>query len=150
MQEIGIKKADFRTYTLRKEDNMIARSNPSLGYATSVKNKGMKFTFNKSFFVDDAAFLFLLRDDIEKGAKLVSNHFRKFGLTVHCGNKLTKADSKTEAMFFPGAGKTNDDKNATMTTTTNDERQRRQQHDDDNDNKHRRYYDWRQQLFFLL
>ena len=85
---------------------MIARSNPRLGSATKVKNKGTKFTFNKSFFVDDAALLFLSRDDIEKGAKLVSNHFRQFGLTVHSGNKITKDDSKTEAMFIPGAGTT--------------------------------------------
>ena len=71
-----------------------------------MKNKGTEFTFHKSFFVDNAAFLFLSRDDIEKGGKLVSNHFRRFGFTVHSGDKSTKTDSKTEAMFIPGAGRT--------------------------------------------
>ena len=76
--------------------------NPSLSKATNVKNEGMKFNFDKCFYVDDAAFVFLSRDDIERGGKLIQSHFKKFGLTVHAGNKTKKNDkSKTEAMFFP-------------------------------------------------
>ena len=105
MKKINIKKADFKAYTLRKTDGLIARSNPSLGKATRVTNKGTRFSFTKSFFVDDAALLFLRRTDIEKGGKLAKEHFRRFGLTIHCGDKTTKAGSKTEAMFFPGARK---------------------------------------------
>ena len=90
--------------------------NPSLSKATNVKNEGTKSEFNKSFYVDDAAFIFLLREDIERGGKLIQSHFRKFGLTVHVGNKTEKDDkSKTEAMFIPGAGKKEDE------TTTIDE-----------------------------
>ena len=59
--------------------------------------------------MDDAAFIFLSRDDIERGGKLIQSHFRRFGLTVHAGNKKKKDDkSKTEAMFIPGAGKKKD------------------------------------------
>ena len=69
----------------------------------------MKFNFDKSFYVDDAAFIFLSRDDIERGGKLIQSHFKKFGLAVHVGNKTKKnAKSKTEAMFFPGAGRKED------------------------------------------
>ena len=70
----------------------------------------MKFNFDKSFYVDDAAFIFLSRDDIERGGKLIQSHFKKFGLAVHVGNKTKKNDkSKTEAMFSPGAGRKEDD-----------------------------------------
>ena len=68
MQEIGITQADFHTYTLRN-DKLIARSNPSLGSSTSVMNKGTKFTFNKSLFVENSTFIYLSRNEIEKGAK---------------------------------------------------------------------------------
>ena len=84
--------------------------NPSLSKATNVKNEGMKFNFDKCFYVDDAAFVFLSRDDIERGGKLIQSHFKKFGLAVHVGNKTKKNDkSKTEAMFSPGAGRKEDD-----------------------------------------
>eukprot|EP00980_Cylindrotheca_fusiformis_P010195 scaffold2267_cov92-Cylindrotheca_fusiformis.AAC.14 len=34
------------------------------------------------------------------------SHFRRFGLTVHCGDKRSsKPESKTEAMFIPGYGR---------------------------------------------
>tara|TARA_B110001452_G_C14999394_1_gene349385 strand:+ start:249 stop:488 length:240 start_codon:yes stop_codon:yes gene_type:complete len=62
----------------------------------------MKFNFDKSFYVDVAAFIFLSRDDIERGGKLIQSHFKKLGLAVHVGNKTKKNDkSKTEAMFSP-------------------------------------------------
>ena len=107
MRKANIKQADFRSYKRRK-DGMF-QHNPSLSKATNVKNEGTEFKFDKSFYVDDAAFIFLSRDDIEKGGKLIQSHFRKFGLTVHAGNKTKKDDkSKTEAMFIPGAGKKKD------------------------------------------
>ena len=83
--------------------------NPSLSKAMNVKNEGTEFKLDRSFYVDDAAFIFLSREDIERGGKLIQSHFRKFGLTVHAGNKTKKDDkSKMEAMFLPGAGKKED------------------------------------------
>ena len=105
MRKANIKQTDFRSYKRRK-DGMF-QHNSSLSKATNVKNEGMEFKFDKSFYVDDAAFiLFLSRDDIERGGeKLIQTHFRKFGPTVNAGNKTKKGDkSKTEAMFIPGAG----------------------------------------------
>ena len=103
MRKANIKQADFRCYKRRKDG--MTQYNPSLSKATNVNNEGMKFKFDKSFYVDDAAFTFLTRNDIERGGKLIQSHFKEFGLTVHAGNKLTEDKSKTEAMFFPGAGK---------------------------------------------
>ena len=104
MRKANIKQADFRSYKRRKDGKF--QHNPSLSKATDVKNKGTEFNFDKSFYVDKAAFIFLSRDDIERGGKLIQSHFRKFGLTVHAGDKTKKDDkSKTEAMFIPGAGK---------------------------------------------
>ena len=101
----SIKQTDFRSYK-RQKDGMF-QNNPSRSKAKNVKNEGTKFEFDRSFYVDDAAFIFLSREDIEKGGKLIQTHFRKFGLTVHAGNKAKKGDkSKTEAMFIPGAGNT--------------------------------------------
>ena len=51
--------------------------------AIILTNKDTIFTFHKSFFVDDAAFLLLLRDNIERAVKLVSNQFWIFGLITH-------------------------------------------------------------------
>ena len=107
----NIKQTDFRSYKRRK-DGMF-QHNPSLSKATNVKNEGTKLKFDRSFYVDDAAFIFLSREDIERGGKLIQSHFRRFGLTIHAGNKTKKNDkSKTEAMFIPGAGK-KEDTNAT-------------------------------------
>ena len=104
MRKANIKQTDFRSYKKRK-DGMF-QHNPSLSKATNVKNEGTKFKFDRSFYVNDAAFIFLSREDIKKGGKLIQTHFRKFGLTVHAGNKTKEGDkSKTEAMFIPGAGK---------------------------------------------
>tara|TARA_B110001450_G_C17445426_1_gene409725 strand:- start:306 stop:695 length:390 start_codon:yes stop_codon:yes gene_type:complete len=103
----NIKQTDYRCYKRRKDGKF--QHNPSLSKATNVKNEGMKLKFNKSFYVDDAAFIFLSRDDIERGGKLIQTHFRNFELTLHAGNKTKKGDkSKAEAMFIPGAGEIED------------------------------------------
>jgi hypothetical protein len=65
------------------------------------KNKGKRFTFFKSYYVDDAAFLLLTKEDLIKASKLIVPHFRRFGLTVHTGFKSKGEGSKTEAMYIP-------------------------------------------------
>ena len=81
MRKANIKQTDFRSCKRRKKDGMF-QHNPSLSKATNVKNEGTKFEFDKSFYVDDATFIFLSREDIERGGKLIQSHFRKFGLTT--------------------------------------------------------------------
>mgnify|MGYP003335088556 CR=1 FL=1 len=46
--------------------------------------------FKKSIYVDDGAFLFESREDLEKGANLIFSHFKQFGLTMEIINKLNK------------------------------------------------------------
>ena len=81
------------------------RYNPSPRKKVSELSKGMSFSFYKSYYVDDMAYLFLSRKDIEEASKLIKSHFTRFGLTVHCGDKRNDGNSKTEAMFFPPPGK---------------------------------------------
>ena len=107
MRRVNIKQADYRCYKRRKDGKF--QHNPSLSKETNVKEEGMQFNFDKSFYVDDAVFVFLSRDHIERGGKLIQFHFRKFGLTIHTGNKTKKDDKpKMEAMFLPGSGKKRD------------------------------------------
>jgi len=70
----------------------------------SNKTKGKKFDYNNSFFVDDTAFVLMNRADLEAAARLVKTHFRRFGLTVHCGDTRNVGGPKTEIMFIRGKG----------------------------------------------
>jgi hypothetical protein len=65
-----------------------------------ISTEGKKFSFFKSYYVDDTAFLFLCRSDLDRAAKLIVSHFRRFGLTIHTGSRSAKESSKTEAMRF--------------------------------------------------
>jgi len=58
----------------RNKDGQV-KYNPSLGKTVSIKTAGEKFSFWKSFYVDDAAFVYLSRKYIEEGAKLVIQSF---------------------------------------------------------------------------
>ena len=66
-----------------------------------VKTKeGEKFSFFKSYYVDDAAFLLLNREDAIRATKLIVSHFKRFGLTVHTGSRSLGEGSKTEALYL--------------------------------------------------
>jgi len=75
--------------------------NPPLKKSVKPKTKGVSFSFWKSYYVDDAACLFLNQRDIESASRLITKHFKRFGFTVHAGNKNEKMTSKREAMYFP-------------------------------------------------
>jgi hypothetical protein len=45
--------------------------------------------------------LFLNREDIEHTSKLITSHFKHFGLTIHSGEKAANKPSKIEAMHIP-------------------------------------------------
>ena len=46
------------------------------------------------------------RKDLEEASKLIKSHFRRFGLSIHCGDKRKNEKSKTEVMHIPTPGKT--------------------------------------------
>jgi hypothetical protein len=76
--------------------------NPNLGKGTSTNTEGTPFSFWKSYHIDDAAFLFLKRENIERASKFIMKQFKCFGLTVHRrDNKRTNEPLKTEAMHIP-------------------------------------------------
>jgi len=66
-----------------------------------------------SLYADDAGIIFPTRAALEEGTQRMYAHFVRFGLSMHVGRKEKDKDtgedvfgaSKTEAMFFPGAGK---------------------------------------------
>jgi hypothetical protein len=62
---------------------------------------GEKFSFFKSYYVDDAAFILLSREDAIRATKLIVSHFKRFGLTVHTGSRSLSEGSKTEALYIP-------------------------------------------------
>ena len=53
-------------------------------------------------YVDNGAFAFETRREMEIGANLIHKHFARFGLEMHVGTKSKK--SKTECVFFPAPG----------------------------------------------
>jgi hypothetical protein len=68
-------------------------------------NKGTKFAFFKSYYVDDTAFILLVsRGKLVTASKLIVSHFRHFGLTMNTGVTSKKEGSKTEAIHFPRPG----------------------------------------------
>jgi len=50
-------------------------------------------------YVDDGAFPFGTRGDLQKGMELIYRHFGRFGLEMHIGQGAST--SKTECVFFP-------------------------------------------------
>ena len=50
-------------------------------------------------YVDDGAFPFGTREDLQRGMELIYHHFARFGLEMHIGRG--SSESKTECVFFP-------------------------------------------------
>ena len=65
------------------------------------------FSVAMSLYADDAGNLFETRAKLHEGLRKIFAHFKRFGLTMHVGRN--GAASKTEAMFFPGAGHSYED-----------------------------------------
>jgi hypothetical protein len=90
------KNPTFRWHGIKKDGT--PKYNPSLDKGTNYKTKGTPFSFWKSYYVDDAAFIFLNRQDLQTASSLITTHFRRFGLTeaMHIpapGKKSTKNDT---------------------------------------------------------
>jgi hypothetical protein len=59
---------------------------------TKHTTKGTKFSFLKSYYVDDTAFVLLNREDVDAASKLIVSHFRRFGLTIHTRSRRKGED----------------------------------------------------------
>ena len=95
-------KNDLQMIKFKRQSN----SPQSAGRITSHQRKsfshGTLFGIFCMLYVDDGAFAFPTRRELEIGANLVYHHFAHFGLYMHIGynSKL----SKTECVFFPAPG----------------------------------------------
>jgi hypothetical protein len=60
---------------------------------------GTVFKLMYLLYVNDGAFMFETEEEMVRGAKLIAEHFKVFGLKMHYGKDCGK--SKTKAMYFP-------------------------------------------------
>ena len=72
------------------------------GHKRKTFKGGTIFEFFSVLYVDDGAFTFEDRAQMEKGVELIYSHFTKFGLEMHIGRE--GKTSKTECVFFPPPG----------------------------------------------
>jgi hypothetical protein len=96
------KKWEFETPDLRwYEDTQAGKPRGQLR-GTNHSNKGTKFSFFKSYYVDDTAFILLSREELVTASKLIVSHFRRFGLTIHTGVRSKNEGSKRRLFIFLG------------------------------------------------
>ena len=60
----------------------------------------------ESHYIDDGAFLFENKLDLEKGANAAHFYFERLGLTIHTGSDGSFKDSTTEALYSEAPGET--------------------------------------------
>ncbi len=89
-EEAGIEVPILSSYS----DND-AKQEKRHGHSAMIGKKQKVFEFFLSYYVDDAAFILLNREDAETAATLIVRHFRKFGRTIHVGNREKGTKSKT-------------------------------------------------------
>jgi len=77
--------SEIRYFPEHKNGNQKTLNGCLIGQPTA--SQGDTFHFNKSFYVDDSVFLHDNEEDVEKAAKIILKQFRKFGLTMHVGDK---------------------------------------------------------------
>ena len=82
-----------------------------------------------SLYADDAGIIFPTRAALQEGTRRLYSHFVRFGLSMHVGRKekdkvtgeFVFGESKTEAMFFPAAGKGYSDEDTSLIWVDGDE-----------------------------
>jgi hypothetical protein len=72
-----------------------------------VKSKKLTtYEILQCLYVNDGAFPFGTREDMQRGMELIYHHFARFGLEMHIGRGMS--ESKTECVFFPLHNSSND------------------------------------------
>ena len=91
-----------------EHDNVATTLSLAARYKQADRTQGKKFsqgnllTLFCVLYVDDGAFPFENRLQLELGLSLIHNHFTMFGLEMHIGSG--NKSSKTECIFFPPPG----------------------------------------------
>ena len=108
---LGLSKAQFaRKYNSPRSTGQLVSHQP--GNFSS----GKLFNLLCMLYVDDGAFVFESRTNIERGITLLSDQFSRFGLEMHIGTE--KNTSKTECVLFRPPGLFNT-QTLTLTYITN-------------------------------
>jgi hypothetical protein len=82
-----------------RDDNLINGKICSHTPTMFKSTKLIAYEILQCLYIDDGAFLFGKRGDLEKGMELINHHFGRFGLEMHFGRGTST--SKTECFFFP-------------------------------------------------
>ena len=83
--------------TFLSANDMVLTSRPIKASPPGLKT----FSFHRSLFADDGAFVWTSREDLETGLQRLFRVLRDFGLSMHVGTE--SASSKTVCMYFPPA-----------------------------------------------
>jgi len=83
--------------TFLATDDLVLASRPTKALPPGTKS----FSFHRSLFADDGAFVWTSRQDLETGLQRLFGVLRDFGLSMHVGTG--SISSKTVCMYFPPA-----------------------------------------------
>ena len=93
----NIMKAKF--WYFPQSNNPLTQHSRLLGQLTNLN--GTPFNTDNFLYVDDGAFIFQTREDIQSASQAIYNHCAWFNLQMHVGNSRKK--SKTEVKYFPAS-----------------------------------------------
>ena len=93
---------DLKMIKLKQHSNSPQSSVRITSHPAKTFSNGTLFEIFCMIYVDDGAFAFETRKNIEIGSNLVFQHFNLFGLQMYIGSKSKL--SKTECAFFPAPG----------------------------------------------
>jgi len=77
--------------------NTLRRGKSAVTYQRS--KKLATYGILQCLYIDDSAFPFGTRDDLQQGMELIYHHFARFGMEMHIGRG--SSESRTEWVFFP-------------------------------------------------
>ena len=98
----GLSKAEFMRTPVEEVGNDFGQltSHPLIdSNCPTPYGGGSIFEILQLLYIDDGAFVFNNRANLERGAEVINEHFKKFGMEMHVGRDEKKA--KTEFMFVP-------------------------------------------------
>ena len=95
-------KAGLSMIKLQQRSHSPQDTGKLIGHKVKTFSQGNLLTLFCVLYVDDGAFPFENRLQIELGLSLIHNHFIKFGIEMHIGRG--KKASKTVCIFFPPPG----------------------------------------------
>jgi len=101
LETLDLEGVEFQTPSARFEK--INKTMRTTGVRWQNTREWDRFRLMVSLYADDAGLVFDSRAKLQEATERLFSHFKRFGLTMHVGRNGSA--SKTEAMYFPGAGR---------------------------------------------